>query len=166
MKILITGGARSGKSQYAETRIKELGKSLIYIATATANDEEMKARIQHHQERRGHEWQIIEEPIALASVLSEFNNQKYAILIDCMTLWLSNCLHNRCFQKQKERFLKALKKTKADVVVVSNEVGSGIVPLGELTREFVDHSGWLNQELAALCDSATLVVAGLPLQLK
>ncbi len=170
MKCLVVGGARSGKSQYAETRTKSLaeenGASLIYLATATAGDEEMKIRISHHQERRGCEWLTIEEPIELNTVLAEFNDPKYVILIDCMTLWLSNCLERKCFQKQRDMFISALEKTQSNVVIVSNEVGSGIVPMGNLTREFVDQSGWLNQSLAALCDEVSLVVAGLSLQLK
>jgi len=166
---LILGGARSGKSRYAEqcalTQRSIMGGQLIYIATATAGDEEMMQRIEQHQLRRNQQWLLIEEPIELAKVIDESPAQSL-ILIDCLTLWLSNCLHQNCWVEQRERFLQALSQSDSKLLIVSNEVGSGIVPLGALSREFADQSGWLHQSIAALCDQVDLVVAGLPIVLK
>lgn len=168
---LILGGARSGKSRLAEQTAQQLfeqspvDNKLIYLATATADDKEMQTRIQHHQARRDENWQLIEEPINLATVLQDVPNES-TILIDCLTLWLSNCLHKDCWLEQRQQFLEALKKSQANVVMVSNEVGSGIVPMGELSRLFVDESGWLHQEIAKISTHVTLVVAGLATHLK
>jgi len=169
IKHLILGGARSGKSRYAEhcawNRNTLNNTAPIYIATATANDAEMCARIAHHQEQRSDLWTVLEEPIALGHILSDVSAQS-TVLIDCFTLWLSNCLHQNCWPQQRDDFLSTLSTTSADVFMVSNEVGSGIVPMGELSRTFADESGWLHQEVAKLCDQVSLVCAGLPLQLK
>ncbi len=174
MKALILGGARSGKSRYAETRARECisegltteEKSLVYIATGSAGDEEMAARIKHHQLSRGDDWLLIEEPLDLAKALARVNTKKYVIVIDCLTLWITNCLCDGQFDLHRKNFLASIAEHCGDVFIVSNEVGSGIVPLGELSREFVDQSGWLNQELGTLCDRVSLIVAGLPLHLK
>ncbi len=169
-KKLILGGARSGKSQYAEAQAIDIAKSkskeLIYIATATADDKEMRLRIKQHAERRGEGWELVEEPLDLAEAIKCFNDESYCILIDCLTLWLSNNLFKDSLPKNKETFLDAFKDSKATILLVSNEVGSGIVPMGELSRQFVDESGCLHQELATICDEVALVVAGLPLLLK
>ncbi len=174
MKTLILGGARSGKSRYAETCARECtvtdltrnDKSLVYIATGSAGDEEMAARIKHHQLSRGDDWYLIEEPMDLAKALERVNSEKYVIVIDCLTLWITNCLCDGQFDSHRKDFLTSLITHRGDIFIVSNEVGSGIVPLGELSREFVDQSGWLNQELANICDRVSLIVAGLPLHLK
>ena len=170
MLQLILGGARSGKSALAEQRAQALaGQQLIYIATGSAGDEEMQQRIALHRAQREQgdmSWLTIEEPLALADALQEHNNAGSVILVDCLTLWLSNCLHHDCWQQQREALLSSLSALKADVLLVSNEVGSGIVPLGELSRRFADESGWLHQALARQCEQVTLVVAGLPLELK
>ncbi len=174
---LVLGGARSGKSGFAEKVAqaafeqsqsvnKSLEKSsLIYLATATAGDDEMKARIAHHQQRRGPEWQLLEEPLNLAEVVDNASKQT-TILIDCLTLWLSNCLHHGCWPEHRINFLSSLENSSANIILVSNEVGSGIVPMGELSRQFVDESGWLQQQVAAIASDVTLVVAGLEMPLK
>ncbi|MCZ6830465.1 MAG: bifunctional adenosylcobinamide kinase/adenosylcobinamide-phosphate guanylyltransferase [Gammaproteobacteria bacterium] len=166
MKVLVLGGARSGKSRYAEQLARGRGRSLRYIATGEAKDVEMARRIHHHQQQRASDWRVHEEALQLGSALAECDAADSCILVDCLTLWLSNCLAERCWPEQRELFLQTLPTMAADVILVSNEVGSGVVPLGELSREFVDASGWLHQELTQHCDSVTLVVAGLPLYLK
>ncbi|MCP4411915.1 MAG: bifunctional adenosylcobinamide kinase/adenosylcobinamide-phosphate guanylyltransferase [Gammaproteobacteria bacterium] len=169
MIYLIIGGARSGKSHYAESLIKKISKKITYIATASADDEEMKNRIQHHKKTRPKDWSLIEEKLYLSSILKQQLNKEEPLLIECMTLWLSNwvCSENlQLWNTEKHNFLKALKQCKTDIVIVSNEVGSGIVPMGELSRNFVDEAGWLNQELSKLADQVVLVVAGLPLVIK
>ena len=165
MKHLILGGARSGKSRFAETCAQATGKECVYIATGEARDEEMAQRIRAHQQARKHHWHTIEEPLYLSQVLNQATAQQ-AVVIDCLTLWLANCLEKQCFPEQKTHLLEALNTTPACVFLVSNEVGSGIVPLGPLTREFVDQAGWLHQSLAAQCNKVSLVVAGLALDLK
>lgn len=167
---LILGGARSGKSRFAEqvaqTAFKQsVDGKLVYLATAAAGDREMARRIDHHQERRGPEWQLVEEPIELASVINQACGST-TLLIDCLTLWLSNCLHHECWLTQRSDLLNALANTSAKVIMVSNEVGSGIVPMGELSRQFVDESGWLHQQIATIASDVTLVIAGLEMPLK
>jgi len=136
------------------------------VATATAGDAEMQVRIQNHQKQRASCWRLIEEPLALAEVLTTFNQPQHYLLIDCLTLWLSNALHQGHWSVIKKQFVQALELTRANVYMVGNEVGQGVVPMGELSRQFVDENGWLHQELASICDNVTLVVAGLPLHLK
>ena len=163
---LILGGARSGKSKLAEQRAASSGLKLIYIDTGTAGDDEMRERIVHHQTSRDKAWQLVEEPINLADVLLSYSDTENCILVDCLTLWLSNCLHQDCWHEQRDKLLAAFSQLSGRVLFVSNEVGMGITPMGELTRRFVDESGFLHQQLASMCDKVTLVVAGLPLQLK
>jgi len=167
MKTLILGGARSGKSRYAENlAIAASDKQVVYVATGWAGDSEMQARIEHHKARRPSHWKTVEEPINLAKTLLKLDSPNHFILVDCLTLWLSNCLEKNCFEQQRTELLSSLQCCQADIALVSNEVGSGIIPLGELSRQFADNSGRLHQHLATLCDSVTLVVAGLPLHLK
>ena len=168
MKQLILGGARSGKSRYAEQQLVQNAgddKSLIYVATATADDGEMNTRIQQHQSRRDESWRLIEEPLLLAEVISSFTSNDL-VLIDCLTLWISNCLHHNVWTQYKNDFLQAYEQSQATIILVSNEVGQGVVPMGELSRRFVDETGWLHQDLAALSERVTMVVAGLPMTLK
>ncbi len=166
MKHLILGGARSGKSRFAETQAHTTGKQLVYVATGSAGDTEMAERIDQHQQRRGSEWLLVEEPLALAEALSSLDDSNTTVVVDCLTLWLSNCLAEKRFEQEKTALLAVLPQLQCDVLLVSNEVGSGVVPLGELSRQFVDASGWLHQSLAPMCDRVTLVMAGLPLSLK
>ncbi len=166
---LILGGARSGKSRLAEQRAHASGQQVVYIATAQHLDGEMAERIQHHQSRRPHQWTTVEEPVALAQALQTLDAPNRLILVDCLTLWVSNllCLDNgNHFAEHKAALLTCLPGLQSDLILVSNETGRGIVPMGDLTRRFVDESGWLHQDLAQLADRVTLVVAGLPHQLK
>ena len=166
MNQLILGGARSGKSRYAETLAQATGKQLIYLATGEPGDAEMQKRIAIHREGRASQWQTVEEPIALAERLVTMNEAGNAVVVDCLTLWLSNCLTAGVLNQQKDALMDLLPQLVCDLYLVSNEVGSGVVPLGELSREFVDQSGWLHQRLAEHCERVTLVVAGLPMTLK
>ncbi|MCC6202785.1 MAG: bifunctional adenosylcobinamide kinase/adenosylcobinamide-phosphate guanylyltransferase [Gammaproteobacteria bacterium] len=163
---LILGGARSGKSRLAERRALADGRALIYLATGTPGDAEMTDRIAHHRARRGPEWQSVEEPLALGAALRAYARAERCIVVDCLTLWLSNCLLLDCWPAQCDALFDALDDVPGRIVFVSNEVGSGIVPLGALSRRFVDECGRLHQRLAARAERVTLVVAGLPLELK
>ena len=170
MKQLILGGARSGKSRYAEQQAESLSasqqKTLVYVATATAQDGEMSERIRQHQTRRGAEWLLVEEPLNLHETIERYGSDEYCLLIDCLTLWLTNALIAEQWPQVRSQFLAAIQRSQATLLCVSNEVGSGVVPMGELSRVFVDESGRLHQELAAEFDRVALVVAGLPLMLK
>lgn len=172
---LILGGARSGKSRLAQQKAeawrKQTGGQLLYLATGEAGDNEMHARIEAHRQERGAAWKTLEEPISLARTLSENAAPDTCILVDCLTLWVSNCLHRGVWHTERDALLTCIDKMRSQTmsppwIFVSNEVGSGVVPLGELSREFVDASGWLHQALAERMDSVTLVVAGLPMSLK
>ncbi len=166
---LVLGGARSGKSRYAERRALESGRQCFYIATAQARDEEMRRRIEMHKQRRASGWTTVEEPLDLGGALSRCDGAGRCILVDCLTLWLSNLLHaepESDLKTRKQELLDVLPRLTADVWLVSNEVGAGIVPLGELSRRFVDEAGWLHQDLARVCDRVTLMVAGLPMIVK
>lgn len=171
LRHLILGGARSGKSGYAEQvahslfNESALPSQLIYLATATAGDHEMSQRIAHHQQRRNSDWRLVEETQDIASVINSVKPNA-TVLIDCLTLWLSNCLHHESWETERAKFLESLTRTQANVVMVSNEVGSGIIPMGELSRQFVDQSGWLHQQIAQIVEQVSLVVAGLPTSLK
>ncbi len=167
MKELILGGARSGKSALAQRTAAASGKAVIYIATATAGDEEMAARIARHRLDRPAEWRVVEEPLSLAAVLREHAGADRCLLVDCLTLWLSNLLHgDGVFDAERDAVLQALPELPGDIILVSNEVGMGIVPVGALSRRFCDEAGRLNQDVAVLCERVTLVAAGLPLVLK
>ena len=169
---LVIGGARSGKSRHAESVVAQNfnEKKPVYIATAQAKDDEMAWRIKHHQSQRNDsrlDWHLIECPQDLTSSLKKLPEDA-VILVDCLTLLLTNELLNdeSVWQQRKSELLKFLSQAKQHIVLVSNEVGSGVVPLGELSRKFVDEAGWLNQAIAAMADKVTLVVAGLPMELK
>jgi adenosylcobinamide kinase/adenosylcobinamide-phosphate guanylyltransferase len=169
MRTLILGGARSGKSVLAERLAGESGREVVYVATAQAGDAEMAARIAHHRARRPQQWQCVEEPLHLADVLREHARADRCVLVDCLTLWLSNLLGDAdelCFERERDRLLDTLPDLPGDVLLVSNEVGLGIVPMGELTRRFVDEAGRLHQAIAAISERVVFVAAGLPLVLK
>ena len=163
---LILGGARSGKSALAEARAKASGLDMVYLATATAGDKEMSSRIAHHRQRRGTDWHLVEEPVALAAALRSHHGEERCVVVDCLTLWLSNCLHEECWESESAALLDTLPELSGHVILVSNETGLGVVPMGELTRRFVDESGFLHQRTAQLCQQVTLTVAGLPVSLK
>lgn len=168
---LLLGGARSGKSrlaeQLAEKRVDRFGGRLIYIATAEAWDDEMKARIAEHRSRRGDRWHSVEVPVAVVEVLRALPADTGAVLIDCLTLWLSNLMHaGREIGTETAGLLTALNNVAFPVLLVSNEVGLGIVPENKLARDFRDAQGRLNQAVAAAADHAIFMAAGLPLVLK
>lgn len=166
---LVLGGARSGKSGYAERQAKMSNKAVIYIATAEVGDKEMAERVKHHQQQRPAEWKLIEEPFQLAQSLKENSTKDNCILVDCLTLWLSNCLFSateKGWHEWKSEFLTTLNSLPGQVILVSNEVGCGVVPMGEVSRKFVDEAGWLHQSIAAQVAKVTLVTAGLPIHLK
>lgn len=167
MKELILGGARSGKSALAERLAAESGLDVVYIATATAGDGEMAERIAHHRSRRPAYWELVEEPLHLAAALRGAASPRRCLLVDCLTLWLNNAIVDEaCFQQERSALLETLPALPGRVILVSNEVGMGIVPLGELTRRYCDEAGRLHQALAQLCDRVAFVAAGLPLILK
>jgi adenosylcobinamide kinase/adenosylcobinamide-phosphate guanylyltransferase len=161
---LVLGGARSGKSRFAESLSHG---TLHYVATAQAFDAEMRARILDHQQRRGANWATHEEPLALAPLLARLNHSGHFILVDCLTLWLSNLMMaQKPWQVECELLLSVLSKSNADIALVSNEVGFGLVPETALGRAFRDAQGLLNQQVASVANKVVLVVAGLPLALK
>jgi adenosylcobinamide kinase/adenosylcobinamide-phosphate guanylyltransferase len=168
MKELILGGARSGKSALAQQRAKQSTFKIIFIATAQPLDEEMAKRIAAHRKERPNTWKVVEEPLHLAAALQKHTTPNSLLLVDCLTLWFSNLLiaGDDCLQKEKAALLNVLPGLSGDVVLVSNEVGQGIVPSHETSRYFRDEMGALHQKLAQLCERVTLVVAGLPLVLK
>lgn len=162
---LVLGGARSGKSRYAEGLIAALSPPWIYVATAEPRDEEMRARIAGHRARRGPSWQTVEAPRELAEAVALA--QPAPVLVDCLTLWLSNLmLASVDIDAAIVQLERSLEATATPVVLVSNEVGSGIVPEHPLGREFRDLQGALNQRMAARADRVVLMVAGLPLAVK
>ena len=178
---LILGGARSGKSALAERRAAESCLAVSYIATAQAGDEEMARRIAHHRARRPAPWALVEEPLHLAEALTMHAAADRCLLVDCLTLWLSNLLYAGAAARQAEAgeavdcpllafetsaLLDCLPQLTGRIILVSNEVGLGIVPLGAATRLFVDDAGRLNQSIARTAQRVTFVAAGLPLELK
>ena len=168
MRELILGGARSGKSALAERLAQESGLQVVYIATAMAGDKEMASRIEQHQRRRPHSWQLVEEPLSLVEALQHHAAADRCVLVDCMTLWLSNLLlaDDADLDQQREQLLVLLPNLPGRLILVSNEVGMGIVPMGEISRRFQDESGILHQALAQCCERVILTVAGLPHILK
>lgn len=164
--ILITGGARSGKSRIAEDRAKALGDAPIYIATGQPFDDEMAARIAAHQARRGAEWTTVQEPLDLLGALAETDG-KGPRLIDCLTLWLSNLMHDhRDWAEATDALAHALPDQISPVILVTNEVGLGIVPENALARTFRDAQGAVNQRVAAAVDEVYLAVSGYPMKVK
>jgi len=169
MKELILGGIKSGKSRHAEQRAQDSGLNVIYIATATAQDNEMQRRILVHQQQRNGNWGLIEEPVKLADTIKQHASENTCLLIECLTLWLTNllCLDNETiFKQERQSFLDAIEDAPGKIIIVSNETSMGVVPLGELSRRFCDEAGLLHQQLAQLCDRVDLITAGLTQTLK
>lgn len=177
VKELILGGARSGKSAYAERCAQTSGFPVTCIVTATAGDAEMAERIDQHRRRRSPGWTVVEEPVALATALTRHAAPRACIIVDCLTLWLSNVLFPQAvpgrvpagagaFERERDALLECLPRLPGQVILVANEIGLGVVPLGAETRRFCDEAGRLNQELARLCGRVTFMAAGLPLELK
>jgi adenosylcobinamide kinase/adenosylcobinamide-phosphate guanylyltransferase len=164
---LVLGGARSGKSRYAETLIEAAAPSALYLATGEARDAEMADRIARHRARRDARWATVEEPLALRECLTREARAARPILVDCLTLWLSNLLEaGRNVAAESAALAAALPPPVGSVVFVANEVGLGIVPETPLARAFRDHAGRLNQAIAARADRVVFIAAGLPLMLK
>lgn len=169
MLELILGGARSGKSRLAERLATQSGLAVTYIATSQALDGEMSARIQHHCQRRPADWGLMEEPLELARALRDNAAPGRCLLVDCLTLWLTNLLmldDDTRLAMQRDAFLEALAELPGRIILVSNETGLGVVPLGELTRRYVDEAGWLHQAVAERAERVVFTVAGLPMLLK
>ncbi len=169
--VLVLGGCRSGKSRFAQELAERLGKRKLFVATAEPFDDEMRERIAKHRADRGPEWQTVEAPVALAAALRNHAAEADVVVVDCLTVWLGNLL---CPEHQPLRWqadavsslLGGLAKRRAHIIVVSNEVGLGIVPDNALARRFRDEQGRLNQQVAAIADSVVFVAAGLPMTLK
>ncbi|WP_434672615.1 bifunctional adenosylcobinamide kinase/adenosylcobinamide-phosphate guanylyltransferase [Pseudomonas sp. R1-15] len=169
MLQLILGGARSGKSRLAEKLAAGTGLAVTYIATSQPLDDEMNQRVAQHRARRPADWALVEEPLALAQVLRETAASERCLLVDCLTLWLTNLLMLDDADRlaaEREALLDCIGALPGEIIFVSNETGLGVVPLGELTRRYVDEAGWLHQALAERCQRVVLTVAGLPLTLK
>ena len=181
MRELIVGGARSGKSALAQQRARQSGLAVVYLATARAEDAEMARRVAYHRQHRPAHWTSVEEPLKLASMLRRYAGDGTCILVDCLTLWLSNLFFAGRAAAQAEAgeavdcpllaaetgaLLECLPGLPGRVILVSNEVGWGIVPINPVARVFADEQGRLNQKVAAACDRVTLTAAGLPLELK
>ena len=169
MKELILGGVRSGKSRLAEQHAQDCALPVTYIATATGDDDEMRTRIAHHQAQRPAHWQLVEEPLALAAALQRHAAVNHCLLVDCLTLWLTNllCVEDETrMQTEVAALLQILPALPGHIILVSNETGMGVVPMGELTRRYCDEAGRLHQALTLSCERVILTVAGLPLHLK
>ena len=164
---LVLGGARSGKSRHAETLIEASGLTPYYVATAEALDNEMTERITRHQARRGNHWQTIEEPLRLTEALHSVTAEGRALMVDCLTLWLTNLMvHDLAVEAEVESLIDSLDRLRGAAVFVSNEVGQGVMPTNAMARAFIDHAGFLHQRLAEKADQVFLMTAGLPQQLK
>ncbi|MHA7772684.1 bifunctional adenosylcobinamide kinase/adenosylcobinamide-phosphate guanylyltransferase [Roseibium sp. M-1] len=164
---LVLGGARSGKSRFAERLVEETGFPKLYVATGAAHDAEMGKRIALHRQQRGDTWKTIEEQTDLAGILAAESRPDRAILVDCLTLWLSNLLFaKRDLAEETAQLCAAVPRLAGPVVFVSNEVGMGIVPENRLSRSFRDAQGRLNQVMAGVCSKVVFVAAGLPILLK
>ena len=169
MLQLILGGARSGKSRLAEQTAINTQLAVTYVATAQALDPEMHSRIAHHQNQRPAHWPLIEEPLFLANALKKIDQSNQIILVDCLTLWLTNLLlldDQTVQQFECEQLLKVLPTLESEIILVSNETGLGVVPLGEISRRFVDEAGRLHQALGQIADKVVFCVAGFPMILK
>ena len=168
--ILITGGCRSGKSRFASDFANQHFSKKLYLATCEALDEEMAQRIEHHKKMRGPEWQTLEEPIKIVGGIRQYEDGVEVILLDCITLWLSNLLTkgntDLKIMDEINRFVEMIKQTPASLVIVSNEVGMGIVPVDPLGRRFRDLSGMANQRIGQVAETVIFMVSGIPIFLK
>ena len=170
---VVLGGARSGISRYAEQQAIASGLQVVYIATAEAGDDEMHSRIAHHRSQRPQHWLTVEQPVHLAQAIDDYASPQHCILVDCLTLWLCNVLFDKqgelqadFYRRQSDTLLAALSGCKHRLILVSNEIGSGVVAADPLTRRFVDEAGFLHQKIAQVSDKVVLVTAGLPQILK
>ncbi len=166
---LILGGARSGKSHYAETLAKSSLNEVTYIATAQVFDDEIAARVFRHKSDRPQQWLTIEEPLALSLVLKNNAKKGHTLLVDCLTMWMTNLLTHddeSILEREVNGLLDCLDELEGTIIFVSNEVGMGVIPMGELTRRYVDEAGRLHQQLALRVQHVVLMVAGLPHTIK
>jgi len=168
--IFITGGCRSGKSRYALDYVNQHFLKKLYLATCEALDEEMAQRIEQHKKMRGPEWRTIEEPVEIVDKIRQYGDKVEVILLDCITLWLSNILmkwdSDLRIMDEVDRFVNMIEQSPTTFIIVSNEVGMGIVPAEPLGRRFRDLSGMVNQKIAEVADSVIYMVSGIPLFLK
>ena len=168
--IFITGGCRSGKSRFALDYANQHFVKKLYLATCEALDEEMAQRIEHHKKMRGPEWQTIEEPVEIADKIKQYRDRVEVILLDCITLWLSNLLtkgnDDLKIMDEINRVMEMMKPTPTSLIVVSNEVGMGIVPADPLSRRFRDLSGMINQRITEVVDTVIFMFSGIPIFLK
>jgi adenosylcobinamide kinase/adenosylcobinamide-phosphate guanylyltransferase len=168
--ILITGGCRSGKSRYALDYANQHFSKKVYLATCEALDEEMAQRIEHHKKTRGPEWQTVEEPIEIVDRIRQCQNRADVILLDCITLWLSNLLMKWDLDSrivdEADKLIDVIGLCQSSLIIVSNEVGMGIVPADPLSRRFRDLSGLISQKIAGVADSVVFMVSGIPMFLK
>jgi adenosylcobinamide kinase/adenosylcobinamide-phosphate guanylyltransferase len=165
MKTFILGGVRSGKSRLAERFATDSNLPVHYLATATAHDEEMLKRIESHREHRPDHWQVTEVPLHLASTMENQAADGHCLLVDCLTLWLTNLLMTDdevLFRNERAALLQVLPRIPGEIIMVSNETNMGIIPMGALSRRFCDEAGRLHQDLAHICDQVILTIAGLP----
>jgi adenosylcobinamide kinase/adenosylcobinamide-phosphate guanylyltransferase len=169
MRELILGGVRSGKSRLAEQHASDSGLDVVYVATAQVRDAEMQQRIAHHQARRPAHWQVIEAGQNLAQVLQQQAAAGRCVLVDCLTLWLTQLLcevSEAELRREVDALLAVLSTLPGQIILVSNETNMGVVPLGELSRRYCDEAGRLHQQVGAICERVILTVAGLPLMVK
>ena len=166
--IFVTGGAKSGKSSFALEEAEKIKGRKVYIATAEALDDEMRQRIERHRMQRNPDWDTCEEPLLISEAISKLAACYNVILLDCLTLWLSNAMHrNADIEREIDKLLKTVQQAPGvHVYIVSNEVGTGIVPENELAREFRDLAGSMNQRVAGASDEVFMVVAGIPVKIK
>jgi adenosylcobinamide kinase/adenosylcobinamide-phosphate guanylyltransferase len=163
----VLGGARSGKSSFAEKLVENSGLQPVYLATGRAFDKEMESRISIHRDRRGNEWQTVEEPLDLVGALEKHAGHDRFVLVDCLTLWITNLMMaEQNVAAETKTLIAALRQLSGPVVFVSNEVGLGIVPENRMAREFRDHAGFLHQAVASVADEVYFMAAGLPLKMK
>lgn len=167
--MLILGGVRSGKSRLAERLARASGRAVTYVATATASDAEMRARIQTHRDRRPPNWRLIEEPLQLAAALRTAMHPGGCLIVECLTLWLANLLwaeESGILEREHAALRTLLPELCGQVIFVGNETNQGIIPVDAVARRYCDLAGALHQEIAGYCESVYLCVAGLPLTLK
>jgi len=170
---LVLGGAKCGKTRYAEQRAIASKKQVIYIATAEAGDAEMSDKIQNHRQDRPKEWKTVEEPIELAKTIQQFSGENTCLLVDCLTLWLTNILFSKqgelqpsVFKKESHALFEALASSKGHLILVTNELGLGVIAADKMTRRFVDEAGLLHQKIATISHRVVFITAGLPHRLK
>lgn len=167
---LVLGGCRSGKSGHALELAEQIGPHRIFVATCVPHDDEMRERVSRHRQERGAAWNTLEVPIDIADIIRAHSPSADVILVDCLTLWLSNLLEARqdvaCIRGRIDDLAQAVKAASCTVILVSNEVGAGIVPENRLARLYRDLAGWANQAMAAACDRVVWTVAGIPVTIK